>query len=73
VEVLRGVHDALTAIGGPELGHRHLLSGGQSRPSAARWPTAWNEAIGRSNCSRVFVYSAVRRTASSHTPTVTAQ
>ena len=31
--------------------------------SAARWPTAWNIAIGWSNCLRVLVYSEVERRA----------
>ena len=36
--------------------------------SAARWLTAWNVAIGRPNCSRVFVYSAVSSSAVAHAP-----
>ena len=41
--------------------------------SAIRWPTAWNIAIGLSNCFRFDAYSAVNRTASWHAPAAIAQ
>src|SRR5262245_23724024 len=70
---------ATSAVAGSPSSSRHAACSAVRRmasvsmyASAARWPTAWNVAIGRSNCSRVFVYSAVIFSACSQTPVASA-